>query len=185
MDSYQEQEVAKSSNIISVESVASRIMNIRGHRIIIDADLASLYGVSTRVLNQAVKRNIDRFPHDFMFTLAKEEKEEVVTNCDHLSKLKYSSHLPNAFTEHGAIMAATILNSPKAVEMSIFVVRAFVRLREMFSSQKQLASKLIELEQKLSSHDRDIAMLIDAIRQLMVPPVQQRRQIGFVTDQDK
>lgn len=177
--------MAKSSNIISVESVASRIMNVRGRKIIIDADLASLYGVGTKVLNQAVKRNIDRFPTDFMFTLTKEEKDEVVTNCDHLSQLKYSSHLPNVFTEHGAIMAATILNSPKAVEMSIFVVRAFVRLREMFSSQKQLASKLIELEQKLSSHDRDIAMLIDAIRQLMAPPVQEKRRIGFVTDQDK
>jgi hypothetical protein len=176
--------VAKLS-IISVESVASCIINIRGHKIIIDADLARLYSVETKVFNQAVKRNIDRFPPDFMFTLTMEEKEEVVTNCDHLTQLKYSSHLPNVFTEHGAIMAATILNSPKAVEMSIFVVRAFVRLREMFSSHKQLASKLIELEQKLSSHDRDITMLINAIRQLMTSPGQKKRRIGFVVDQDK
>ncbi len=142
------------------ESVASKILNLHGKRVIIDADLARLYGVETRKLNQAVKRNIEWFPDDFMFQLTKEEKEQVITNCDHLSQLKFSSYLPNAFTEHGAIMAANILNSKKAVEMSIFVVRAFIRLREIFSTHKKLSDKLAELERKLSSHDKDINMVM-------------------------
>jgi hypothetical protein len=104
----------KISGVVSVESVASKILDLRDQRVIIDADLASLYGVKTRILNQAVKRNIDRFPEDFMFQLTKIEKEEVITNCDHLSQLKFSSYLPYAYTEHGAIMAANILNSDKA-----------------------------------------------------------------------
>lgn len=173
------------AGVVSVESVASKILDLRNQRVIIDADLASLYGVKTRMLNQAVKRNIDRFPEDFMFQLTKNEKEEVITNCDHLSQLKFSSYLPYAFTEHGAIMAANILNSDKAVEMSIFVVRAFVRLREIFSTHKQMADKLTELERKLVSHDKDIAMLITAIRNLMAPRSQNKRQIGFITDEDR
>jgi len=105
--------MANLTGAVTVESVASKILNLRGKRVIMDADLARLYGVETRTLNQAVKRNIERFPHDFMFQLTKEEKEQVITNCDHLSQLKFSSYLPNAFTEHGAIMAANILNSKR------------------------------------------------------------------------
>jgi hypothetical protein len=144
------------------------------------ADLAALYGVSTRVLNQAVKRNAKRFPEDFMFRLTAAEKAEVITNCDHLRSLKFSPALPYAFTEHGAIMAAMVLNSPCAVEMSVQVVRAFVRLREMLATNKALADKLAELECKGASHDEHIQSLFEAIRQLMAPAQHKpRRTIGF------
>ena len=106
------------------ESVAQRILSIRGVRVMLDADLAELYAVPTKRLNEQVKRNLERFPVDFMFQLTPTEKKQVVANCDHLSRLKYSPHLPYAFTEHGAIMAAAVLNSPRAVEVSVFVVRA-------------------------------------------------------------
>ena len=129
----------------------------------LDADLAELYGVLTKVLNQAVKRNKERFPVDFMFQLTKEEKDEVVTNCDHLKRLKFSPTLPHAFTEHGAIMLATILNSPIAVQASIQVVRAFVRLRQMLASNADLARKLDTLERK---YDAQFKVVFDAIRQL-------------------
>ncbi|RQO63580.1 hypothetical protein DBR47_03380 [Paucibacter sp. KBW04] len=111
--------------------IEGRILILRGHKVMIDADLAALYGVPTRRLNEQVKRNRDRFPGDFMFQLDAAEKAEVVANCDHLSKLKFSKTLPYAFTEHGAIQAANVLASPQAVEMGIYVVRAFVRLREL------------------------------------------------------
>ena len=117
-------------SIVPMESIERSIFFIRGQKVMLDADLAKLYGVPTKVLNQAVKRNIERFPLDFMFQLTKDEKDEVVTNCDHLKKLKFSPNLPYAFTEHGAIMLATILNSPVAVQASIQIVRAFIRLRQ-------------------------------------------------------
>ena len=147
----------------------------------LDSDLAKLYGVSTKALNQAVKRNTDRFPKDFMFRLTQQEKSEVVTNCDHLSKLKFSPTMPFAFTEHGAIMVANVLNSERAVEVSIYVVRAFVKLREMLGTHKALAQKLAELERQVESHDSHIRSLFEAIRQLMEPPTQKSRRIGFKT----
>ncbi len=142
-------------------------------------DLAEIYGVPTKALNQAVKRNIDRFPDDFMFQLTKHEKEEVVTNCDHLKRLKFSPTLPYAFTEHGAIMLATVLSSPIAVKASIQVVRAFVRLRRMLSTNKELAHKLSQLEKKIEEHDDEIRLIFDAIRQLMKPPETKKKKIGF------
>jgi len=176
--------MGKLTRTTSVELAASRIITLRDQRVIMDADLAGLYGVETRTLNQAVKRNIGRFPDDFLFQLTKDEKAEVITNCDHLAQLRFSSYLPYAFTEHGAIMAANILNSVKAVEMSIFVVRAFIRLREVLSTHKQLSDKLSELERKLLSHDHDIGVLMQAIRNLMSPPVQNKRKIGFISEDD-
>jgi hypothetical protein len=155
------------------------VLVLRGQRVILDADLAAIYGASTKAFNQAVKRNQARFPSDFMFRLTQDEKSEVVTNCDHLSKLKYSKALPLAFTEHGAIMAASVLNSPKAVEMSVLVVRAFVKLREILSTHRQLSIKLSELERKLSKHDKQMVVLFDAIRELMMPPERPKRSIGF------
>ena len=146
----------------------------------LDADLADLYGVPTKALNQAVRRNINRFPADFMFRLTKEEKQEVVTNCDHLAKLKFSPSLPYAFTEHGALMLGNVLTSERAIEVSLMVVRTFVQLREMLSSHKELAAKLEALERKVGGHDQAIAGLIDAIRQLMAPPAQNKRPIGFI-----
>ena len=145
----------------------------------LDADLAMLYGVPTRVLNQAVRRNSKCFPQDFMFKLTQPEKNEVITVCDHLKTLKYAKALPNAFTEHGAIMVASVLNTPRVIQVSVFVVRAFVKLREMLSTHKELAHKLAALERKLQNHDESIRSLVAAIRQLMKPPETKRRPIGF------
>ncbi len=170
---------------LPVEEVASRILLIRGEKIMIDADLAELYGVATKALNQAVKRNSERFPDEFMFKLSQTEKDEVVTNCDHLAKLKFSKTLPYAFTEHGALMVATVLNTQRAVEISLYVVRAFVKLRELLASSKELAAKFNELEHKLESHDQAIAGLINAIRELMKPTETKKRPIGFVPPQEK
>ncbi len=166
---------------VPVEVVAHRILLIRGEKVMLDADLAELYGVPTKALNQAVKRNIDRFPDDFMFQLSKSEKDEVVTNCDHLASLKFSRTLPFAFTEHGALMLGNVLKSGRAIEISLLVVRTFVQLRQMLSTHKDLAAKLEALERKVGSHDQAIAGLIDAIRQLMVPPASSKRPIGFIT----
>ena len=142
----------------------------------LDSDLAVIYGVPTKVLNQAVKRNENRFPSDFMFQLTEAEKSEVVTSCDHLARLKFSPHLPYAFTEHGALMLANVLNSERAAQTSVQVVRAFVRLRQMLASNAELARKLETLEKK---YDRQFKVVFDAIRRLMSPPETKRREIGF------
>ncbi len=162
--------------------VAKRILVIREQKVMIDSDLAEIYSVTTKRFNEQVRRNINRFPADFMFQLTVEEKAEVVANCDHLATLKYSPHLPYVFTEHGAIMAASVLNSPKAVDMSVFVVRAFVRMREILSTHKQLAEKLQELENKVTDHDQAIAELIEAIRELMSSGIREQKAIGFTAD---
>ncbi|OGQ41139.1 MAG: hypothetical protein A3A85_03315, partial [Deltaproteobacteria bacterium RIFCSPLOWO2_01_FULL_42_9] len=162
--------------LVPVEVIEGKILLIRGQKVMVDADLAELYGVPTKVLNQAVKRNKKRFPIDFMFQLTQEEKYKVVTNCDHLKKLKFSPTLPYAFTEHGAIMLATILSSPIAVQASIQVVRAFVKLREMLTAHKDLARKLDKMEKK---YDSQFKVVFDAIRQLMAPSEPKSRKIGF------
>ncbi|MEO0074255.1 MAG: ORF6N domain-containing protein [candidate division WOR-3 bacterium] len=150
------------------------IINLRGQKVMIDADLARLYGVETRVLNQAVRRNRERFPDDFVFQLTEEEKAEVITNCDHLASLKFSPVLPYAFTEHGAVMAAAVLNSARAVEVSVFVVRAFVRMRKLLSGHRELALKLAELERRVTRQDARIAALFDAVRQMMRLPASRK-----------
>ena len=176
--------------------IEGRILVLRGHKVMIDADLAELYGVPTKALNQAVKRNAHRFPGDFMFQLDVAEKAQVVTNCDHLAKLKFSKSLPYAFTEHGAIQAANVLASSQAVEMGIYVVRAFVHMRELTAMHADLAKRLDELEQKTEglalTHDTfsrntraQLRQLIDAVNQLMAPPDPPKRPIGFVTHEDK
>jgi phage regulator Rha-like protein len=142
----------------------------------VDADLATLYGVTTKVLNQAVKRNKDRFPGDFMFQLTPKEKLEVVTNCDHLSRLRFSPVLPYAFTEHGVLMLANILNSERAVRVSVQIVRTFVRLRETLSTHADLARKITEMEKK---YDSQFKVVFDALRALMAPPIKPKRKIGF------
>ena len=171
--------MAKQKSLVPVERIEQAILLVRGQKVMLDADLAKLYGVSTKRLNEQVKRNRDRFPDDFMFSLTAKEKAEVVANCDHLSKLKFSSALPYAFTEHGAIMAASVLNTEQAVEASIFVVRAFVRLREVLATHKQLSRKLRELERKIESHDESIQAILEAIHQLMTPPEKPTKKIGF------
>ena len=176
--------------------IETRILVIRSLRVMIDADLAALYGVTTKRLNEQVKRNADRFPGDFMFKLNTTEKAEVVANCDHLVKLKFSKVLPYAFTEHGAIQAANVLASPQAVEMGIFVVRAFVRMRELASVHADLAKRLDELEQTTEglalAHDTfsrntraQLKQVFDAIRELMTPPDPPKRPIGFINPEDK
>jgi len=147
----------------------------------IDADLAALYGIPTKRLNEQVKRNRSRFPEDFVFRLTAAETAEVVANCDHLARLRFSAALPFAFTEHGALMASAVLNTTKAVEVSIFVVRAFVRMRESLAGRKELVRRLDELESKVGTHDRSIGHILDALRQLAAPPdAPRRRRIGFL-----
>ena len=172
--------MASRKAVIRVGKIEERILLIRGDKVIIDADLAEFYGTSTKRLNEQMRRNRDRFPEDFVFRLSVDEKSEVVAKCDHLTNLKYSNVLPNAFTEHGALMAAGILNTPRAVEVSVFVVRAFVKLRRAIAEHKELARKLSQIESKLGRHDQQILALMRAIRQLMnTEPVPDRRRIGF------
>ena len=164
---------------VPIEQIQQSILLIRGKKVMLDTDLARLYGVPTKRLNEQVKRNQDRFPQDFMFQLSAEEKTEVVAKCDHLVSLKFSPTHPYAFTEHGAIMLAAVLNTHRAIEISVFVVRAFVRLREILSTHKALANRLAELESKIETHDEAIRSLVSAIRQLMAPPAAGQKKIGF------
>jgi ORF6N domain len=164
---------------VPIETV---IQTIRREKVILDSDLARIYGVETRVLNQAVRRNLEKFPSDFMFRLNVAEARQLKRSQPVIGPQKHRDprFLPYAFTEHGAIMAANVLNSPRAVQMSVFVVRAFVRLRHMVGAHKEMANKLAELERKVASHDGDIEALFDAIRQLMTPPEPNKRKIGFL-----
>jgi hypothetical protein len=169
---------------LAIAALAQRIHVVRGIKVMLDSDLALLYGVPTKALNQAVKRNAVRFPADFMFDLTAEEAKAlrsqfVTANAPGRGGRRTP---PRAFTEHGALMAATVLNSPRAIEMSVFVVRAFVQLREILGTHRELAVKLDELERKLSTHDQAIAGLIEAIRQLTATPPRTSRPIGFTAD---
>ena len=163
------------------------ILPVRGEKVILDADLAHIYGVRTKRLNEQVKRNKDRFPDDFIFQLTVGEKEEVVANCENLARIKFSPALPYAFTEHGAIMAATILNSPRAVQMSVFVVRAFVRMRSMLSDNREFARQMTLLERHLSErldiHESAIVQVLHRVMRLLEPPpeppTQPKPSIGF------
>ena len=156
----------KKMQLASFEPVQSLILNIRNESVIIDADLARVYGVPTKRLNEQVRRNAGRFPPDFLFRLTKLEKEEVVAKCDHLVQIKFAKALPYAFTEHGAIMAANVLSSRRAVEMSIHVIRAFVTLRRESGRYAELARKLAALERNQQLHGEDIQMILGALRQL-------------------
>jgi hypothetical protein len=166
---------------LAAKPIDNRIFLVRSQKVLLDSDLAALYGVEARALNQAIKRNHERFPADFVFQLTPKESDSltsqsVISNPGRGGR----RYLPYAFTEHGAIMAASVLNSPRAVEMSIFVVRAFVRQRETLATQRKLAAKLTQLEQKLETHDRTIDGIIKAIRGLMAPPPEKpARRIGF------
>ena len=167
---------------IAVEQIERSIILIRGQKVMLDADLAVLYGVTTKRLNEQVKRNYNRFPDDFAYQLT---TQEVATLRSHSATSKGRGGrrtLPYAFTEHGAVMVASVLNSPIAIETSIQVVRAFVRLREMLASHKELSRRLDELEQK---YDKQFAVVFDAIRQLMTPPTKEQRQMGYHTLMEK
>ncbi|MFZ1946830.1 MAG: ORF6N domain-containing protein [bacterium] len=165
---------------VKIGTIQQRILLVRGEKVIIDADLAEFYGVTTKALNQAVRRNRGRFPADFVFRLTRDEKSEVVTVCDHLSRLKYSPTSPYAFTEHGAIMAAAVLNSSRAVQVSVFIVRAFVALRQAISQHKELSQRMGRIERRLANHDSQIQLVVRAIRELSAPTVpSSKRPIGF------
>ena len=167
-----------------VEHITRSILILRGQRVILDRELAAIYGATTKRLNEQVKRNRDRFPEDFMFQLGAEEAErsrsQIATlNSGRGQNIKYR---PYAFTEHGAIQVANVLNSPRAIAMGVYVVRAFVHLRNLLASNKALAQKLNDLEHKLRNHDEAIAAILSAIRELMNPPPPKRRGIGFTAD---
>jgi len=159
------------------------IVTVRRQRVILSADLAAIYGVETRALNQAVKRNADRFPPDFLLRLTRDEAAAIRHSRSQSVILKRGQNIkyaPLAFTEHGAIMAATVLNSPRAVHMSVFVVRAFLRLREWVAGQAELAARLGDLERRVGAHDHELRAIIQAIRELVAPVVgPTRRRIGF------
>ena len=162
--------------------IESKILMLRDKRVMIDHDLAALYGVSTKRLNEQVKRNLNRFPENFMFQLTLAEKEEVVANCDHLSPLKFSAYLPRVFTEHGVLMLANVLSSKRAIEMSIEIIDVFVRMRKVIATHRDLASKLEKLEQKVGEHDADIHEIIKAIQQLVIQEQKPKRRMGFHHD---
>jgi hypothetical protein len=170
---------------LMTRKVDSKIFVLRGQRVILDTDLAELYGVQVRHLNQQVKRNAKRFPLAFRFQLSQHElkilrSQNVISSEGHGG----TRYLPYVFTEHGTIMAATVLNSKRAIEMSVFVVLAFVRMRRAIAGNHQILTKLAELEGRLDSHDTDIQDLMEAIRELMSPPEPTRTQIGFEAPSD-
>ena len=162
-------------------NIENRIFIVRGQKVMMDRDLAELFGVETRHLNRQVRRNIKRFPKEFAFQLTRNEKNEVVPIWHHLRTVKFSRFLPYVFTEHGVAMLATVLNSEQAIRMSIAIIQTFVKLRETLAAHKELALKLRELENRIEKHDEEIAALFDAIRELMAPPAKPKREIGFHT----
>ncbi len=170
----------KAKAVIPISSIESKIYSFRGQRVMLDRDLAELYGVTTKRLNEQVKRNLDRFPADFMFRLTVHEAESLrsqfATSSDNHGGRRYP---PYVFTEHGALMLASVLNSRRAVETSIFVVRAFIKMREIVSVHKELARKLSELERRVIGHDEDIMTLMRAIKRLIHTPSPPQRRIGF------
>jgi len=177
-------EKKKGQDSLPVQHIAQRILLVRGRKVLLDSDLAALYGVETRALNQAIKRNPERFPRDFMFRLTASElrnwrSQFVISNPRAKMGLRQA---PYVFTEHGALMAATVLNSRRAVETSLYVVRAFVRLRQLLATHRALARRIERHERKLSQHDHAIAGLMHTIRDLLAPNRPTRpRPIGFVT----
>ena len=166
--------------LIAQESIENKILVIRGQKVMIDKDLAELFQVPTRSLNQQVKRNLNRFPEEFVFQLSEQEKSEVVTNCDHLADLKFSYQLPYAFTEHGIAMLATVLKSERAVKMTIFIIKTFVALRKHIVLHKELAEKFTQLEDRVLKHDSDIRELVRDIRRLSISKSEPSGKVGFL-----
>ncbi len=166
------------TDIIPIEKIENWILQIRGKKVMLDRDLAELYDVSTKVLNQAVKRNLKRFPEDFMFRLTNTEKREVVTNCDHLQVLKFSPQLPYAFTEQGVAMLSSVLNSERAIMVNIQIMRAFIKLQRIGLTYVELKRKIETMEKK---YDKQFSIVFQAIKRLLEPPQveEKKRKIGF------
>ena len=164
----------RGKDAIASRQIEDQIYTVRGKRVMMDADLARLYGVTTKRLNEQVRRNADRFPEDFAFNVTNQEfanlRSQIATSSEAFGGHGGRRYQPRVFTEHGAIMAAAVLNTPRAVEVSVFVVRAFVKLRELAMAHKEIRAKLDDLERKVTGHDQAIAGLINAIRELMTPP---------------
>lgn len=175
--------MAKDAEVILIDQIEPLIVTVRDQNILLDTDLAAMYGTTTKVLNQAVKRNLNRFPGDFLFQLTDDEWESLRSQSVTLKRGRgqHRKYRPYAFTEHGAIMAASVLNTPRAVDVSVFVVRAFIRLREFALQHRELARKLTELERKVGGHDDAIKRIVATIRELMNPPEPPRKRgkIGF------
>jgi ORF6N domain len=165
--------------IIPIERIARLILVLREQKVMLDSDLATLYGVTTGNLNKAVKRNPQRFPSDFMFQLTAEEAEDLIFQIGMSKGRGGRRHRPYAFTEQGIAMLSSVLNSDRAVKINIAIMRAFVKLRQMLETNRELARRFLELEQRVGKHDEEIASVLEAIRQLMAPPEKPRREIGF------
>ena len=168
-----------SKEIIPIERVVQSIRWFRGQKVLLDSDLAALYGVTTGNLNKAVSRNRDRFPSDFMFQLSAEEAEDLIFQIGRSKGRGGRRHRPYAFTEQGIAMLSSILNSDRAIRVNIAIMRAFVKLRQMLETNRELARKFSELERRVGKHDQEIAAILEAIRQLMTSPEKPRREIGF------
>lgn len=173
---------AEATFTIPDEVMMSKILIIRNKKVMIDMDLAELYGVQTKRLNEQVKRNIERFPEDFMFQLTGEEKQQQISDHSYLNKLKFSSSLPLAFTEHGAVMLASVLNSERAIGVNIRIVRIFTQIREMFLTNKDILLKLERLENNAVKNNIAIAEIFKALKKLMQEPDLPRERVGFRKD---
>lgn len=172
----------KKEQSLVTRRIESCILTFRGQRVIIDGDLAEIYGVETRRLNEQVKRNKERFPEDFIFQLTREEMGMWKHSRSQIATLKRGQNVkypPNVFAEHGAIMAANVLNSPLAIQMSVFVVRAFIKIREMAMAHRELSRRIDELEKRLNVHDEQTQVILRAMRELMAAPVRPLKKIGF------
>jgi hypothetical protein len=169
------------SRLALTKKISQRILLIRGEKVILDSDLAEFYGVATKRLNEQVRRNRNRFPDDFVFQMTAAEKGEVVAKCDHLAKIKFSKSLPFAFTEHGALMAASVLSSPQAIQASVLIVRTFILMRQMLVKSSEITRRLTAVEQELLKHDGKLASIVEVFRQLTNPSVRPKRRIGFVS----
>jgi len=182
----------KKKNLIPQEVIISKIFLIRGQKVMIDRDLAELYGVETKYLNRQVKRNKERFNKRFMFQLNQDEKNELVTKCHRLESLKHSRTLPYAFTEHGALMASNIIKNPLAIEISILIIDGFVKIREMFATNKEVRQIIKTLEEKYLKQDlinekvgNQIKVLFEYIQHLIIQEKKPKRRIGFTYPKEK
>lgn len=168
-------------SLVPNELIASRILQIREQKVMIDSDIAGLYGVTTKRLNEQVKRNISRFPPNFMFELTKEEKDQVVANCDHLENLKFSPVLPKVFTEHGIMMVANVLTSERAIQVSIQIIEVFIKMREILTDNLSLKLEIEEIKKKLTNHGKNIELVFNYLDELIEKKEnpEQRPKIGY------
>jgi len=172
-------------SVVPDEVLISKIYFIRGQKVMLDIDLAELYGVETRILKQAVRRNINRFPEDFMFELTKQEQAALKEQNKALEQSGHATYAPFAFSEHGVLMLSSVLNSERAINVNIQIMRIYTKLKEMLSTHKDILLKLEQLEKKITGHDEDIKLIFSALKQLVQQPNPQRKRIGFKAKDDE